>query len=70
MQEIFLAELSGKYLKVPVIELSSSGKKALKRTESETHVLEGDIESRRTTAARDGKMLVAGKSRPQGSVQC
>jgi hypothetical protein len=57
-----LAELSGKHVKIPVMEVSGSGKKALERREPETYMLVGDVESGRRTA-RDGKMLVAGKSR-------
>jgi hypothetical protein len=67
LREIFSAELLGKH--IPAIEFASSGEKALERREPETYILKGDVESGRTMA-RDGKMLVAGKSRPLGSVRC
>lgn len=60
LQEIFLAELSGKYIKVHPVELG--GEKTLRAQDPEWSRLEGDIESGRVeTGAGSRKMLVAGK---------
>jgi hypothetical protein len=59
--EIFLAELSGRHVKVPPVELTSSGERVLARREPTTNGPGKDVESGETMAG-DGKMLVAGKS--------
>ena len=61
MLEIFLAEVSGKYIKRPRIERADNSK-ALGKWEPEAPRPDRDLESANSEeAARHGKMLVTGK---------
>jgi hypothetical protein len=63
LPEIFLAEVSGKYIKKSQVEGAEMGKKALDRWESEKPrpELEALESGNPERTARTGKMLVTGK---------